>query len=87
MHVLLRHPAIPAEVLQGSLQGQEPPLPAAALQPDDLQSLGEFWQALGGKPKAAFHYTVTISVEIAEPVEVGLVTDARFRLRQTTEGG
>lgn len=87
MRVLLRHPAIPTEVLQGSLQGQEPPLPAAALQPDHLQSLGEFWQALGGKPKAAFHYTVTISVEIAEPVEVRLVTDARFRLRQTTEGG
>jgi hypothetical protein len=87
MRALLRHPTIPAEVLQGSLQGQEPPLPAAALQPDHLQSLGEFWQALGGKPKAAFHYTVTISVEVAEPVEVGLVTDARFRIRHATGGG
>src|SRR5918999_2829729 len=83
MRALLHHPAIPAEVLQGSLQEQEPPLPATTLQPDHLQSLGEFWQVLGRKAQSAFHYTVTISVEVAEPVEVGLVTDARFRLRQT----
>jgi hypothetical protein len=82
MRALLRHPSIPDEVLQGRLQGQDPPLPAAALLPDHLQSLGEFWQALGGKPKAAFHYTVTISVEVQEPVQAGLVTDARFRLQQ-----
>jgi hypothetical protein len=82
MLALLRHPSIPREVLQGRLQGQDPPLPAAALQPDHLQSLGEFWQALGGKPKAAFHYTVTISVEAAEPQAVGLVTDARFQIQQ-----
>jgi hypothetical protein len=31
MQALLRHPSIPDEVLQGRLQGQDPPLPAAAL--------------------------------------------------------
>jgi hypothetical protein len=87
MQALLRHPSIPDEVLQGRLQGQDPPLPAAALLPDHLQSLGEFWQALGGKPKAAFHYTVTISVEVQEPVQVGVVTDAHFRLQQGGTGG
>jgi hypothetical protein len=71
MKVLLRHSTIPAGVLQGSLRGQEPPLPAAVLQPGRLQSLGEFWQALGGKPKAALNYTVTIGVDVAAPVEVG----------------
>ena len=87
MRALLRHPTIPEEVLQGRFQGQEPPMPAAALLPDHLQSLGEFWQALGGKPKAAFHYTVTISVEVQEPVQVGLVTDARLRIQQSAGGG
>lgn len=79
MKVLLRHPTIPAEILQGSLQGQLPPLPAITLQPGRLQSLGEFWQALGGKPKAALNHTVTIGVEVHKPVDAGPpVTDKRI---------
>lgn len=79
MKVLVRHRKIPAEVLQGSLQGQEPPLRTKVLQTTNLQSLGEFWQALGGKPKAALHYSVTISVPFTEPVEVGPpVTEKRM---------
>jgi hypothetical protein len=71
-------------VLQGTLQDQEPPLPAITLQPGRLQSLGEFWQALGGKPKAALNYTVTIGVEVHKPVEVEAVTEKmlKFRLEQ-----
>jgi hypothetical protein len=71
MKVLLRYPTLPAEALQGSLAGLEPPLPTAALQPGHLQSLGEFWQALGGKPKAALNYTVTIAMQPHEPVVIG----------------
>jgi hypothetical protein len=62
MKVLLKHPTIPEVLLQGSLKGQEPPLPSSTLQPGRLQSVSEFWQALGGKPKAALNYTVTIAV-------------------------
>src|SRR5215467_12093276 len=62
MKVLLRHPTIPDVLLHGSLKGQEPPLPSSTLQPGRLQSVAEFWQALGGKPKAALNYTVTIGV-------------------------
>ena len=75
MKVLLRHPTIPAEALQGSLKGQEPPLPVMSLQPGRLQSLGEFWQALGGKPKAALNYSVTIGVEPFEAVEGPVVLE------------
>jgi Pvc16 N-terminal domain len=86
--VLLRHPTIPAGVLQGSLGGQEPPLPTSVLQPGLLQSLGEFWQALGGKPKAALHYSVTIGVEAHKPVDAGpLVRDATFKFRQIGKEG
>jgi len=62
MKVLLKHPTIPEALLRGSLKGQEPPLPSSTLQPGRLQSVSEFWQALGGKPKAALNYTVTIGV-------------------------
>ena len=60
--MLLRHPTLPEALLQGSLKGQVPPLPSSTLQPGRLQSVSEFWQALGGKPKAALNYTVTIGV-------------------------
>jgi Pvc16 N-terminal domain len=86
MKVLLRHPTIPDEALQGSLRGQEPPLPASILQPGLLQSLGEFWQALGGKPKAALHYTVTIGVEVHKPVEAGPpVRDTMLKFRHIVQ--
>jgi hypothetical protein len=62
MKALLRYPTLPQVLLQGSLRGQDPPLPSSTLQPGRLQSVGEFWQALGGKPKAALNYTVTIGV-------------------------
>ena len=86
MKVLLSHPTIPAAVLQGSLKGQEPPLPAITLQPGHLQSLGEFWQALGGKPKAALNYTVTIGVEVHKAVEIGPpVIDKRLKFKSGAE--
>jgi len=76
MRALLRHPTLPLELLQGNLANQELPLPTAALQPSHLQSLGEFWQALGGKPKATLNYTVTIAVQPHERIVIGQpVTD------------
>jgi hypothetical protein len=71
MKALLRHSTLPAAVLEGSLAGQQPPLPASSLQPGRLQSLAEFWQALGGKPKATLSYTVTIGVEAGAAAEAG----------------
>lgn len=71
MRVLLRYPTLPAAVLQGKLSNQELPLPTAVLLPGHLQSLGEFWQALGGEPRAALNYTVTISVQPEAPIELG----------------
>ena len=87
MSVLLRYPELPQEILQGNLRNQELPLPTAALQPGHLQSLGEFWQALGGKPKAALNYTVTIAVQPFETVEVPLVKVADTELKPSTAGG
>ena len=81
MRVLLRYRTIPGDVLQGELTAQDLPLPVSSLQPGRLQSLGEFWQALGGKPKAALNYQITLSIEIAKPEEVPLVTDKMIKIR------
>jgi Pvc16 N-terminal domain len=69
MKALLRHPTIPNAVLQGSLSNQEPLPRALTLRPPQLQSLGEFWQAMGGRPKPAMNYTVTIALPIYDEPE------------------
>ncbi len=80
MRVMLRHATLPEAILQGSLAGQALPLPTSVLQPGRLQSVAEFWQALGGKPKSALNYTVTMSVSVREPEEIGPpVVDQRLR--------
>lgn len=85
MQALLRFRTLPKNVLKGRLANQELVLPVSTLQPGRLQSLGEFWQALGGKPKAALNYTVTFSVDVAAPEEITLVTDKTIRIEFGTE--
>lgn len=71
MKVLLRYGVLPEDLLQGELVGQEPPLRTKIITENQLHSLGELWQAMGGKPKAALHYGVTLSVDIFAPEDVG----------------
>lgn len=79
MKALLRYRRLPAELLQGELAGQEPPLHTVSLQSGYLNSMGEFWQAMGGKPKVAINYTVTISVLVHDDGEtVPLVMEGRL---------
>lgn len=74
--ILLRYRRIPPEYVQGELAGMDQPR-TSILQPGHLSSMGEFWQALGGKPKAALHYTITVNVNLYEPTEVGLPVTSR----------
>ena len=85
MMALVRHPTIPGEFLQGSLKDQPSSLPAIALQSGHLEGLGEFWQAIGGKPKAALHYSVTIGVEPFAPVEEPLVVEKIIAVKTGVE--
>jgi hypothetical protein len=74
LRVLSRYPMIPASFLQGSLAGQDPPLPMVALHPDALKNLAEFWSSLGSKMKASLTVTVTISVPVFADIADFLVT-------------
>ncbi|HEY9857982.1 MAG TPA: DUF4255 domain-containing protein [Candidatus Obscuribacterales bacterium] len=64
MQVLMSHARLPPTILQGRLADSDMPLRASVLGQVKVQSLGEFWQAMGGKPKATLNYTVTISVPV-----------------------
>lgn len=83
MRVLLRHRTLPETVLQGAMRDQDLPLPTSSLQPGHLQNLGEFWQALGGRPRAALNYTVTLALQLQPEEPLGpVVTERVVRLRQ-----
>jgi hypothetical protein len=76
--VLFVHREFPAELLQGSMKNLRLPIRASLPPSSNLQSQGEFWQALGGKPRAALNYTVTLAVDIWRPADVGVpATDVR----------
>jgi hypothetical protein len=81
MQALLRHPTIGDPYLANTLQGQ-PPLPTGVLQPSLLQAIGEFWQAMGNKPRAALNYTVTVAVDVATPQDAYQVKEPVIRLEQ-----
>jgi hypothetical protein len=64
LQVLSRYPTIPASFLQGSLVGQDPPLPMIALHPDALKNVSEFWTSLGNKLRPSLSLTATISIPV-----------------------
>lgn len=76
MRALLRYTTLPVDILPPPLRAQEVPLPTSVLQPSYLQSVGEFWQALDGKPKAALNYKVTVAVQPFDPIELPLVIES-----------
>lgn len=84
MRLLLTYRTLPEAVLQGSLRGQEPLPVTTGLRSNYLQSLGEFWQAMGGRPKVALSYTVTIAVPVEQAaIEAPLVLERNFGLHST----
>ena len=87
MKVMLRYPKLPEEALQGSLKNQVLSLPAIVLQPGHLQSMGEFWQALGGKPKVALNYTVTISIDVLPPIDSAIVLEKIIDIKPSLDEG
>jgi hypothetical protein len=69
--VLLRHREIPEEHLRGGLVGSQPPVRALLTAESRLQGVGEFWQAMGGRPKAILHYSLTLSVDVGVSRDAG----------------
>lgn len=82
LRVLIRHPELPADILQGELRGQGTPPPTTSLQPGRLQSVGEFWQAISDGPKATLSFTVTLAAPRGEVDTVHLVTEKVLELGQ-----
>ncbi|MFN5952184.1 MAG: DUF4255 domain-containing protein [Dolichospermum sp.] len=87
MQILVRYRYIPSTILQGTLTKQELPVPIISLRSGQFQNLGEFWQAMGGKPKASIHCTVTIPVPYVvddEQEKVPLITTSNVTLNSSS---
>lgn len=74
--VLLKHPTIPRELLQGSLVDQIAPYPTVIALPDGVKNQPQFWEALDQQLKPSLTYVVTLAVMLdEEPSELGKVVD------------
>jgi Pvc16 N-terminal domain len=68
---LLRHPVLPEAVRQGVLARAAGEVPTTMLHQGQVGDMSNFWQALGGRPRAAFGYTVTIAVQAFDLLPAG----------------
>ncbi len=82
LQVLSHYPTIPASFLQGSLAGQEPPLPMVAMHPDALKNLSEFWTSLGNRLRPSLTVTVTIGMDVFMREVAPVVITEEIRLGQ-----
>jgi Pvc16 N-terminal domain/Carboxypeptidase regulatory-like domain len=81
---LSRFPIIPALSLQGSLVGQDYAPPTLVAQAEGQKNIGEFWFALGIPPRPAFHLTVTIELEVFDPVTGTIAITQHIQLGERT---
>ena len=84
LQVLSQYPTIPEDFLQGSLAGQEPPLPMMASQADGLKNPAEFWTALGSTLRPSLIVTATIAMDVLKPEIVPMVITEDIRLGART---
>ena len=82
LQVLSRFPTIPADFLQGSLKGQDPPLPMVSLHPDALKNISEFWTSLGNKLRPSLTVTATVSLPAFAPETGPMVITQEIGLQQ-----
>jgi Pvc16 N-terminal domain len=85
-YALARYPTIPEDLLQGSLRGQQPPLPLSTSPIDTLKSFGEFWTALGNRLRPSISVTATLSMQTSpeqEPVSIVSRVDTQLEIVQS----
>lgn len=68
LRVLFRYRRLPKEVLYGSLKNMEAPVRARTAQPISSGPTINIWHSLKGKPRASFLYTLSLCVDVGEPV-------------------
>ena len=86
LQVLARNPTIPPALLQGALEGQEPPLPLVTARSEGMKEPAEFWSALGGRLRPSLSVTVTIGLELSDARTFPLVGTRKIDIVQRPVG-
>ena len=72
LRALAHYRALPADLAQGELKNWAFPILTRVARPEQARtSAADLWQALGGKPKTALNYKVTVAVASLPDVEAG----------------
>ncbi|MBK7830672.1 DUF4255 domain-containing protein [Nannocystis sp.] len=78
MRVLLRYRILPPMAVVGEFARRNYLIHVRALEGGRLGSPGEFWQALGGKPRPFFNYSLIFALPVSDPeLSTAAVTDPR----------
>jgi hypothetical protein len=81
MRVLLRYRLLPPIAVTGEIARIGYPVHVRALEGGRLGSPGEFWQALGGKPRPFFNYTLIFALPVSDPeVSTAAVKETRVEI-------
>lgn len=81
MRVLLRYRILPPIAVTGEFARMGYPIHVRALEGGRLGSPGEFWQALGGKPRPFFNYSLIFALPVSDPeVSTAAVTETRVEI-------
>jgi Pvc16 N-terminal domain len=84
--VLMRSPELPPELLPKELT-LDFPIPARVAQPDSGLKLLDIWSAVGGEPRAAFGYVLTVPMDLALTMEAPLVLSRNLDYRSLNGSG
>lgn len=85
MRVLLRYRLLPPIAIVGEIARIGVPVHVRALEGGRLGSPGEFWQALGGKPRPFFNYSLIFALPVSDPeVSTAAVTATRVEIGRKT---
>lgn len=86
LSALVRHPTLPADLLQGALRTQQPSIPAKVGQPDQTpKNPADLWQALENRIRPSLTYVVTTAVDPAVVHTTPLVFTSDLRLRNADQ--
>lgn len=81
---LVKHPTLPADLLQGNLKQQPVPIPAWVSQPEHMpQNYADLWQALDNRIRPSLTYVLTLALD----PEIGYTSPLVLSDRPTVDMG
>lgn len=84
---LAQYPTIPAQFLQGTLVGQEPPLPMVTASAEGLQNPTEFWTSVGNRMRASLAISATVAMDVFPARQAASVITVRTDTEMLGEPG